>query len=140
MWREKDPLPTEPLVVDGHVISAGTYVGEGTYSLMHNPEYFTNPFAFQPERWLEKEGDTAEKKSARVTMRRAFIPFALGDRACAGKAVGYLEISLTIAKTLWYFDFGKAVGQAGELGGGHVGAVTGRKRQDESVRQQCYHV
>lgn len=64
-------------------------------------------------------------------MRRAFIPFSLGDRGCAGKAVAYLEISLAVAKTLWYLDFEKAPGAAGELGGGGPGAGEGRRRLDE---------
>lgn len=129
MWREQDPLSTEPLVVDGHVIPPGTLVGVGTYSLMHNPEYFPEPFAFRPERWLEDEAP--EEKEARATMRRAFIPFILGDRGCAGKAVAYLEMSLTVAKTIWYFDFEKAPGDVGELGSGHKGAARGRDRPDE---------
>lgn len=129
MWREQDPLSSEPLVVDGHVIPPGTLVGVGTYSLMHNPEYFPEPFAFRPERWLEDEAP--EEKEARATMRRAFIPFILGDRGCAGKAVAYLEMSLTVAKTIWYFDFEKAPGDVGELGSGRKGAARGRDRPDE---------
>ncbi|KAI1253593.1 hypothetical protein MGN70_005803 [Eutypa lata] len=129
MWREQDPLSTEPLVVDGHVIPPGTLVGVGTYSLMHNPEYFPEPFAFRPERWLEDEAP--EEKEARATMRRAFIPFILGDRGCAGKAVAYLEMSLTVAKTIWYFDFEKAPGDVGELGSGRKGAARGRDRPGE---------
>lgn len=62
MWREKDPLSTEPLLVDGHVIPPGTLVGVGTYSLMHNPEYFPEPFVFRPERWLEGDEDTPEDR------------------------------------------------------------------------------
>lgn len=131
MWREKDPLSAEPLVVDGHVIPPGTLVGVGVYSLMHNPEYFPEPFIFQPERWLEGEDDTPVEKEARATMRRAFVPFILGDRACAGKAVAYLEISLTMAKTMCYFDFEKPPGTAGEMGSGHRGASKGRDRPDE---------
>ncbi|ETS76595.1 hypothetical protein PFICI_11982 [Pestalotiopsis fici W106-1] len=132
MWREKDPLSPEPLIVDGHVIPPGTFVGVGTYSLMHNPEYFPEPFAFRPERWLEGGNDeTPEGKDARSAMRRAFIPFILGDRACAGKAVAYLEISLTVAKTMWYFDFQRAPGLTGELGSGRKGAGGGRDRPDE---------
>jgi cytochrome P450 len=131
MWRQKDPLSAEPLVVDGHVIPPGALVGVGTYSLMHNPEYFPEPFVFRPQRWLEADDDTTEEKEARAVMRRAFVPFMLGDRACAGKAVAYLEISLTVAKTLWYFDFEKAPGKAGELGSGLRGAARGRDRPDE---------
>lgn len=131
MWREKDPLSTEPLVVDDHVIPPGTLVGVGVYSLMHNPEYFPEPFAFRPERWMEGDNDNPAEKEARATMRRAFVPFILGDRACAGKAMAYLEMSLTVAKTMWYFDFEKAPGKAGELGSGRRGAAGGRGRPDE---------
>ncbi|KAK8134591.1 Isotrichodermin C-15 hydroxylase [Apiospora sp. TS-2023a] len=134
-WREKDPLSPEPLVVDGHVIPSGTFVGVGTYSLMHNPKYFPEPFSFRPQRWLENgDGDEEEDPKlveAKANMRRAFIPFSLGDRGCAGKAVAYLEISLAVAKTLWYFDFEKAPGEAGELGGGRLGVGGGRDRPDE---------
>lgn len=131
MWRQKDPLCDEPLVVDGHVIPPGTLVGVGTYSLMHNPEYFPDPFEFRPQRWLDGDDDIPEENYARAVMRRAFVPFMLGDRACAGKAVAYMEISLTVAKTLWYFDFEKAPGKAGELGSGQKGAGGGRGRPDE---------
>ncbi|KAI0399531.1 cytochrome P450 [Xylaria palmicola] len=116
MWREKDPLSTEPLVVDGHAIPQ---------------EYFPEPFIFRLERWLEAVGETPQEKAARATMRRAFVPFILGDRACAGKAVEYLDTSLTVAKTMWYFDFGKAPGDAGELGSGRKGAAGGRGQPDE---------
>lgn len=65
-------------------------------------------------------------------MRRAIAPFALGDRGCAGKAMAYLEVSLMIAKTLWYFDFKKAPGEAGGLGGGRSGSASdGRGREEE---------
>lgn len=125
MWREQDPHSAEPLVVDGHVIPPGTMVGVGTYSLMHNPDYFPEPFIFRPKRWLEGDPDqeTPKQREARATMRRAFIPFTLGSRAFAGKAVAYLEITLMVAKTLWYFDFEKAHGKVGELGGGSKGAA-----------------
>ncbi|KAI0484908.1 cytochrome P450 [Xylariaceae sp. FL0804] len=139
MWREQDPLgeddnSTRPLVVDGHVIPPGTLVGVGLYSLMHNPAYFPEPFSFRPERWLpagEQEQEEEQEQEARALMRRAFIPFILGDRACAGKAVAYLEMSLTVAKTMWYFDFEKAPGALGEVGSGRVGAAAGRDRPDE---------
>lgn len=45
--------------------------------------------------------------------------FSLGNPACAGKAMAYMELSLTVAKVLWCFDFHSASGEAGELGGGY---------------------
>ncbi|KAH8882880.1 cytochrome P450 [Thozetella sp. PMI_491] len=131
MWREKDPFSTEALVVDSHVIPPGTLVGVGVYSLMHNPDYFPDPFAFHPERWLEGDAETPEEMEARATMRRAFIPFMVGDRSCAGKAMAYLETSLTVAKTIWYFDFKRPPGRAGQLGNGRKGATGGRHRPGE---------
>ena len=36
---------------------------------------------------------------------RAFKPFSLGPRACAGKAMALHQIRLTIARVVWQFDF-----------------------------------
>lgn len=123
MWRIQDDFSsTEPFIVDGHVITPGTSVSVGLYSIHHNPEYFDQPFSFRPERWMKSENESPEDKEARDLMRRAFAPFALGDRSCAGKALAYAEASLAIAKTIFYFDFEVAEGDAGELGGGKKGA------------------
>lgn len=127
LWRQQDlTLPSaarKPFVVDGHVIPPGTIVGISPYSLLHNPDYFPEPFEFRPERWV---GDKVSDLS-----RRALAPFAVGDRSCAGKAVAYLEASLAVARTLWYFDFEKAPGTAGDVGGGSLGGDRLRTRVDE---------
>ncbi|KAJ0114842.1 hypothetical protein J7T55_004584 [Diaporthe amygdali] len=99
----------EQLVVDGHVIAPGTEVATNAYSFMRNPDYYPEPLAFRPERWLEGN------EEQRATMRRALIPFSLGSRSCAGQAMAYLELSLALARTFWYFDFEKAPGEAGGL-------------------------
>lgn len=127
-WREEDPQSTsaEPFVVDGHVIPHGTYVGVNSYCLMHHEAYFPEPFAFRPERWLAGE----EGSYGMAKMRSAFIPFAVGSGSCLGKGMAYLEMSLVIAKTLWHFDFEKAAGEAGKLGGGDVQSSS-RPREDE---------
>ncbi|KAI9150765.1 Cytochrome P450 monooxygenase AKT7 [Paramyrothecium foliicola] len=126
-WREEDPKSksTEPFVVDGHVIPRGTNVGVNSYCLMHSEEYFPEPFSFKPERWLGNEDS-----DSMATMRAAFIPFAVGSASCLGKGMAYLEMSLVVAKTLWYFDFEKAPGEAGKLGGGNSQAPH-RGRVDE---------
>lgn len=113
-------------------------VAVSQYSLQHNPKYFPEPFEFKLERWLAPESEdgtpipeTAEQRDARTAMRRAFVPFSIGDRSCAGKSMAYLEMRLTIAKTFWYFDFERAPGEAGELGGGQPGRTDSRGRRDE---------
>ncbi|KAJ8131439.1 hypothetical protein O1611_g2188 [Lasiodiplodia mahajangana] len=127
--RDIQPGPTlssyKPFVVDGHVVPPGTEVGVHLWAIMHNPEYFDDPFTFRPERWLlPTDGDaeeTAERRKSRAQMRRAHVAFGLGDRSCAGKSMAYMEASLTIAKILWYFDFERAPGKEGNLGCGKGG-------------------
>lgn len=131
LWREQDPKDKsqDPFVVDGHVIPRGTQVGVSLYSLMHNEEYFSDPFVLEPRRWIEPEDP--EEKAAYTARRKCFVPFIVGDRACAGKAMAYLETSLVLARTLWYFDFEAPEGKLGELGGGKAGQSGARGRQNE---------
>jgi hypothetical protein len=49
-------------------------------------------------------------------MHDAFVPFSVGSRGCAGKAMAYLELNLLVAKLLWYFDFEPAPGALGDVG------------------------
>ncbi|KAK6223894.1 hypothetical protein LQW54_000038 [Pestalotiopsis sp. IQ-011] len=128
-WREVDRniSPKEPCIVDGHIVPGGTFVAVSAYCLMHNEEYFPEPFAFQPERWID---DTDPDRLARMV--EAFIPFSFGDTMCLGKTLAYMEMSLVLAKTLWYFDFKQAPGESGKLGAGGPGGFDDlRRRVDE---------
>lgn len=145
MWRQQDPASAaagEPFVVEGHVIPPGTQVAISQYSVQHDEALFPEPYQFRPERWLAagQEGAQADAAPQRerqlLAMRRAFAPFSVGERACAGRSMAWLEMRLVIARTLWYFDFEKAPGEAGELGGGCPGRTDGRGRVDE---YQLYH-
>ncbi|KAI1824076.1 cytochrome P450 [Xylaria intraflava] len=112
LWRElyTDEKSKGPWIIDGHVIPPGTQVGVSTYALHHDDRYFDEPFIFRPERWL------TEDREALSRMTAAFNPFSTGSRACAGKAMAYLEASLVMAKTLWHFDFALAPGTPGQVG------------------------
>ncbi|KAI0859842.1 cytochrome P450 [Xylaria cubensis] len=136
MWRELASVEKEdvkePVVIDGHVIPHGTQVSVSIYSLHHNAEYFPDPFSFRPERWLE---DSEDNEATRKAMSDAFAPFLVGSRSCAGKPMAYLEVSLTLAKTLWYFDFEPSVGDSGHLGGG---APTGSGQRSRVNEFQLY--
>lgn len=125
LWRELaqgEEAKGGPIVVDGHVIPRGTRVGVNIYSLHHNEDYFPEPFAFRPERWLV-DGDQQQK------MHSAFAAFSTGARGCAGKPMAYLESSLVAATTLWYFDFETA--QDDVTGPGASGQPGGRESRGE---------
>lgn len=131
LWREPSSAFDKPLVIDGELVPPGTIIGVNPYCIMHNELYFSDPFEFRPERWLEPEQTPKEIQNSRTTVRDAFAAFALGDTGCVGKAMAYQEMSLIVAKTMWYFDFQRALGKAGELGGGEVGRQNGRHRVNE---------
>ncbi|KAK5633982.1 hypothetical protein RRF57_009696 [Xylaria bambusicola] len=110
-----DPIFT----IDGHTIPPGTSVGADIYALHHNPGYFPDPFPYKPERWIDNRIDTVSSKTAHAARGRdtdnspsdtlirnpAFIPFSLGARGCAGRALAYTEVGMAMARTLWYFGF-----------------------------------
>ncbi|KAH7128162.1 cytochrome P450 [Dendryphion nanum] len=109
LWRD---LPADavsnPVVVDGHVIPPGTTIGINIYCVHRNSTYFPEPNVHKPERWIREESNASDEEWK--LQNDAFMPFSLGSRNCAGKAVVYLEIPLVLARTLWYFDFEKVDG------------------------------
>ncbi|KAI1210084.1 cytochrome P450 [Annulohypoxylon truncatum] len=132
LWREQvleSYSGTDPLVIDGHIIPPGTEVGVNTYALHHNENYFPEPFEFKPERFLS--GDVDIDKRA----YEGFAPFSIGPRGCIGKSMAYTEASIIVAKTLWYFDFEQAQGEAGELG---KAKSCGLGRMEERIAE--YHI
>jgi cytochrome P450 len=131
LWRERDPSFTSPIIIDGHVIPLGTQVGVNTYVLHHNAEYFPEPFRFQPDRWL------TDDQAALKKMESAFAAFSVGPRACTGKPMAYIEMSLVFARTLWYTDFQAVPGKPGELGAGSLGQ---KYRRDKSGEYQLYDI
>lgn len=128
LWRQQVATDKEPLFVDGHFIPRGTLFGVNLYALGHNASVFPDPFAFKPERWLPLEDDTAanppeaakrdEEKAQRKAALEGFSAFSIGPRNCVGKPLAYLETSLVLAKTLWYFDLEAAAGDLGAVGEG----------------------
>ena len=125
LWRE---VCTEALLVDNQSIPGGYDVGCSIYTIHHNKEYFPDPHAFKPERWIP----SAENPKEDIAKARlAFHPFSIGPRACAGKTMAYMQVSDIIAKTIWYMDFRRPEGPLGLVGEGVKGDRNGRNRVDE---------
>lgn len=112
--------------VDGHHLPQGTVVGIPMYPLHHNPEYYSDPWSFRPERWLESETDPESIARA----RKAFAPFMMGTRQCSGRVLAYLQMKLTLAHILFRFDLRLSPEDNG-LGGGSPDLEEGRHRRDE---------
>lgn len=61
---------------DISLISTQTDVNVIPWSITHNEKYFSDPWQFKPERWLDP--DTTDVKEASR-------PFLLGPRDCLGR-------------------------------------------------------
>jgi len=91
-------IPEGGLIVCGHFFPAGSVVGVPIYTLHRDPDIWGNdPDVYRPERWFDTEKATA--------MHKAFNPFSLGPRACVGRNLAALELSLIIATLVRRYDF-----------------------------------
>lgn len=123
-------VPRTGTHIDGHFVNEGADVGVNIYAIQHNEEYFPDSFAYKPERWLAADESDKERERLR-TMRRAFVPFSLGSRGCAGKTMAYMEAQMTLARTMWCYDFEIPDGKLGQVGAGVPGKTNGRGRAKE---------
>jgi cytochrome P450 len=80
---------TEPMTIDGRTIPAGTLVVPGVWLTHHLPDVYPRPFAFEPERFLDKKVDPY-----------AWLPFGGGVRRCIGMAFALSEMKIVIGTIL----------------------------------------
>ncbi|KAJ4289927.1 hypothetical protein N0V88_006724 [Collariella sp. IMI 366227] len=122
-------LPREVLpggmTVDGERVPEGTVIGTPHYTIHHNPDYYPDPFAYKPERWvvadMEKNGGEGVGERDVQVAQSAFCPFSIGPRGCIGKGLAYVEMSITIARVLFMYDVRRAAGVVDPVGEEKVG-------------------
>lgn len=88
--------PANYLLGGKYHIPKGTFLACAIYSCQINPEYWPEPMAFKPERWLEGSDIPADKD--------AFFPFSSGSRNCIGKNFAWMEMRLILASFVYNFD------------------------------------
>ncbi|KAI1342844.1 cytochrome P450 [Xylariaceae sp. FL0016] len=117
------------LVIDGHFIPQGFTVGSAAYCMHLNKDIYPQPFEFNPERWIV---DASDPTSAdRVALAEsAYIPFSRGPRGCIGKNLAYPETSIVFAKLVYHFEI-RQDPASGNLGGGKLDAIRGRRVADQ---------
>lgn len=72
------PRLSNGAMVAGHYVPEGTVVYVTSWAATHSEENFHRPFDFIPERWLDSETGSNDKK-------RASQPYLLGSRVCLGR-------------------------------------------------------
>ncbi|KAE8704316.1 Cytochrome P450 71D10 [Hibiscus syriacus] len=88
----------EECEINGYRIPAKTRVIVNAWAIARDPNYWTEPERFYPERFLNSSSDY---KGANLE----FIPFGAGRRVCPGILYALPNIELPLAKLLYHFDW-----------------------------------
>ncbi|WP_392482037.1 cytochrome P450 [Nostoc sp. C110] len=83
-------------VIEGKVIPRGTKIFWSMLAAGRDPEVYSHPDEFLPERWLEKN-----KENSQLPM----IDFGSGSHRCLGEHLSMLEGTMMLALLLYYFDW-----------------------------------
>lgn len=83
-------------VIEGKVIPRGTKVFWSMLAAGRDPEVYSRPEEFLPERWLEKSTENSPLP---------MIDFGSGSHRCLGEHLSMLEATVMLALLLYYFDW-----------------------------------
>ncbi|GKU06996.1 o-methylsterigmatocystin oxidoreductase [Fusarium langsethiae] len=108
-WMPVVPTTTthmteEELEYGGYRIPKGTYLIPSTWALLHDPEVYTNPSDFDPERYIEPRNEPDPSDYA----------FGYGRRICPGRYLAEDSVFMTCARLLAVFNMSKAVDKDGK--------------------------
>ncbi|KAG8169482.1 hypothetical protein KVR01_000227 [Diaporthe batatas] len=78
------------------VLPPGTVASTHTWTIHHDPNNFSDPDSFIPERWME---------SSAAHNAKAWAPFGYGSTSCIGKGLAYMEMRAVLAQFIIRFDF-----------------------------------
>lgn len=81
-------------------IPKGTPISMTQMFIHNDPVLFADPLQFRPERWL------ASTEPNPTTLRKWFMPFSRGTRACVGMNLAYAELFLATAALFTPVDLG----------------------------------
>lgn len=99
--------------IAGHFIPADTTVSVPLYAVHRNKNLFKDALRFVPERWLDeddvrRDGWVTDEQESK-NLRDFVLPFSLGGRACIGRNLAYMELSIAIAALVMGFEWELAV-------------------------------
>nr|XP_043608434.1 demethylepipodophyllotoxin synthase-like [Erigeron canadensis] len=93
---------TEDCVISGYAIPRGTRLLVNAWKIQHDPNVWSDPFEFQPERFLTSKKDVDVKGQ-----HYELIPFGSGRRICVGISFALQAMPLILASILHGFEFQK---------------------------------
>ncbi|KAF7974446.1 hypothetical protein HWV62_12184 [Athelia sp. TMB] len=94
--------------VGPYYIPPGQQILPHFYTIHHNPDYFTDPDSFIPDRWLPSSA-FASAPGVKHEIS-AFNPFSFGPMACVGKNLALVELRGVTCFVVQKFDLARPEG------------------------------
>ena len=91
---------TEDCVINGYTVPKETRLLVNIWKIHHDPQIWTDPFEFQPERFL-----TSKKEIDVKGQHFELIPFGSGRRICLGISFALEALQLILATVIHGFEF-----------------------------------
>ncbi|KAF7848806.1 hypothetical protein BT93_L1552 [Corymbia citriodora subsp. variegata] len=112
----------EACTINGYEIPKKTKIVINTYAVGRDPEFWSEPESFVPERFLNSSVDFRGSSFE-------YIPFGGGRRICPGINFGIANIELPLAQLLYHFDWSLADGvKAQDLDMSESFGITSRRK------------
>lgn len=95
-------LSVTDTTIDGYHVPAGTTAMVNMWAISRDPQVWSDPLEFMPERFAAKEGEM-EFQIFGSDLRLA--PFGSGRRVCPGKTLGFATVCFWVATLLHEFEW-----------------------------------
>jgi cytochrome P450 len=91
--------PTTDVSLQGYRVDPGTMVVVPPWTLHRDPEHWTDPAAFRPDRWLADDGRDGSGAGGgeRDRPECAYLPYGAGPRHCLGMRLARQTMRLVVA-------------------------------------------
>jgi cytochrome P450 len=83
--------------VGGYCIPRGSVIVANLHAIHHDPQVWSKPHEFNPDRFLSEDGK-------RFTKHEALIPFSIGKRSCPGEGLADMEVFLFFTAIMSHFS------------------------------------
>lgn len=75
----------------------GTYIAANFYAVHVDEKIFSNPYKFDPTRFLDKNN--------KIKNIKGFIPYSIGKRTCLGETLAKMELFLMFSNIMKKYNF-----------------------------------
>lgn len=88
--------------IDGYHVPEGTMAMVNMWAIARDPDVWSDPLEFMPERFVAKEG---EMEFSILGSDLRLAPFGSGRRTCPGKTLGLATVNYWVASLLHEFEW-----------------------------------